>query len=64
MKRIPIYLDGEMTLMELKRIFEAEGYHVRLDGCARIVVDRVPEFLRKDEPASNVVPMKKRRSAT
>ena len=64
MKRIPIWLDGEMTLMELKRIFHAEGYHVRLDGCGQICVDKVPEFLKHDEPSTNVVMMPKRRAAT
>jgi hypothetical protein len=31
------------------------GLHMHTEAGARLVVDRVPEFLRKDEPQSNVV---------
>jgi hypothetical protein len=60
MNRYPVWLSGEVDLRELLRIFRSAGYHVHSDNGGRMVVDRVPEFLRIDAPVSNVVPMKRR----
>lgn len=54
MKALPLYVDGEMSFAELNNIFRAAGYHLRMVG-GQIVVTRVPAFLRREEPASNVV---------
>ena len=59
MKLFPIYIDGEIALIELARIFSDAGYALRTDAGGRVVAHRVPAFLRKDEPAANVVPMKR-----
>lgn len=61
MNRIPIYLDGELTAMEVKRIFNEAGLYLHTDTAGRFVVDRVPKFLLPD---TNVVPMRKRKVAT
>ena len=59
MKLIPIYLDGEIPVIEIARMLADAGYHLRTDTAGRMVASRVPTFLRHDEPIANVVPMKR-----
>lgn len=54
MKLVPIFIDGDITLAEVSRIFEAAGYHVRMVG-SQIIAARIPAFLRREAEPSNVV---------
>lgn len=44
--KLPIFIDGEVTVHEVARIFEAAGYVVRVDGAGRFVATRIPPALR------------------
>lgn len=60
--RIPVWFEGSITAEEVKRIFTGSGYIVKTEGIghnARLVVSRVPEFLRTAMPRSlaAVVPL-------
>ena len=57
---IPIHVDGEISLAELERVFGEAGYVLRYDAASRLCAYRVPPFLRKDAPATNVVAIKRK----
>lgn len=52
--KVPIFLDGNLTVDEIAAIFSAAGYMVTTED-GRLVARRVPAFLRRDE--TNVVQM-------
>lgn len=52
--KYPVFIDGEIPLNELQRVFNNAGYHLYSDGAGRMIAQRVPRWLSKDAPASNV----------
>lgn len=60
--KIPIFIDGDIALAEVARIFTQAGYHIHSDSAGRLCASRVPGFLRKDpaQAKSNVVHLKAR----
>lgn len=65
MTRIAVHFNDEITQGELAQILRDAGLHMRSEG-HRLVVDRVPKWLAKEQEESNVVPLeqpKRRRRA-
>ena len=60
--RVPIFVDGDLAVDEIARIFAAAGYHLHSDDAGRLCASRVPPFLRKDTGPvlSNVVKITRR----
>ena len=46
--RIPIYVDGDLAVADLARIFASAGYHIHTDSAGRLLASRVPAFLRRE----------------
>lgn len=61
MKRLPIFFADEITQGEIAQVLRDAGLHLRTEAGVRLVVDRVPAFLRHDE--AQVLPLKRRRRA-
>lgn len=57
--RLPIFFCDSIPMKDIADALAARGIHLRSDASCRMVADRVPRFLQKDEPKTNVVPMKK-----
>jgi hypothetical protein len=55
-RRVAVYFNEEISQGEIEQIMRDSGLHIRSDG-HRLVVDRVPAFLRHDE--AEVIPMAK-----
>lgn len=54
--RLPVYFAGEITQREIEIAMREAGLVLHSEAGHRLVVDRVPESLRKPDPA-NVVRM-------
>lgn len=52
--KFPIFVEGDICMDEVAAIFRDAGYQLVSDGAGRMVARRVPVFLRKPEPQSNV----------
>jgi hypothetical protein len=63
MKRYPIWVNGEMSMKQVAKIFHDAGWHLHCRN-GQMLVDPVPSIVKKDEPETNVVPMEQRRTAT
>jgi len=61
---IPIFVDGDMTVMELARALSGIGYHLRRDSAGRMVDARIPPLLMRDPVpvADNDVRLKRARA--
>lgn len=53
---IAIYFDDETAVADVIAALGSAGYCLRIDK-GRMAAERVPGFLRKDEPRSNVLQM-------
>lgn len=53
-KRVAIHFNGDILMEEIASMVKDAGFHLRITNSA-IVVDRVPNWLRKEEPSANVV---------
>lgn len=58
MNRLGVYFSDDITQGEIEEAMRAAGLHMRSEG-HRLVVDRVPAFLKHDE--AEVIPMQKKR---
>lgn len=62
MRRFPIYVNGEIALSRITSALIDAGFHVRCDVNGMTVVDEVPGIVRRDPPATNVLPIAKRKA--
>jgi hypothetical protein len=60
-RRLPIYFADDITQGEIAQALHDAGLHLHTEAGTRMVVDRVPAFLRRDTPATNVVPIERKR---
>lgn len=57
MSRLPIYFADSITQGEIAQALRDAGLHLHTEAGTRLVVDRVPQWLRHEE--AEVIPMAK-----
>lgn len=55
-RRVAIHFNGEILMEEIASMVREAGFHLRITETG-IMVDRVPNWLRKPVPETNVVKM-------
>jgi hypothetical protein len=62
-RRIAVHFNEEITQGEIMQILRDAGLHMRSESGVRLVVDRVPSFLRHDEATVLRLPTRARKVA-
>lgn len=57
--RTTIHFHASISLEDIENALHVAGIHLRHDGCGRVLAERVPAFVAKETPATNVVELRK-----
>lgn len=58
--KFPIFFDGDIAVQEIADALASRGIHLLTDVNGRMTAHTVPRFIRREAPASNVVPMQRK----